>query len=213
AGRALRRGDVAGARARVDASRSRWAEAPGVDALDAAILAREGPVLPAPPPGQTRRARAPTVTRGPVPERVGELVGLPAPGTLFVSFPFVGRPGRAPPPPDLRVAARTALVERVERILALAADPGDRARAAWWAMDGGHAELARWLVAAAGDPGALTPPLRALRVAVLRAVGEPVGEAPAAAVPGAEDSPPCFHPYRADPPPAAWAAGGMPSGG
>ena len=114
------------------------------------------------------------------------------PGGLFVQFPVKGEG------PDARVAARQVLVERLQAVLAAAPDARDRIRAAWWAAESGNVELARGILAGVPVTG-LDESTAALRAAILRRLGEPVG--PAVAV----SAPRCPTAWAAEPPIRAWA--------
>lgn len=213
---ALRRGQDAGALFRIERARALWSEAPGLAAVEAVARAAAGPIAApasAPPTSGRRRGRsAPPPALGPAPVAVGELVGIPAGETLLVFRPTLtpkGRRGAPGPAPDTRPTERAARAELVERVLSLADEPADRVRAAWFAADRGFSEVARLLLAAAGDPGDLPPGLVPLHAAVARGLdGAPdatrshIGRPDV--VPAAVGPVPCPQPFRAEPPARAW---------
>ncbi len=219
AAQALLTGDFGAARSRIDAARASWPDAPGLGAVEAAALAFEGPppTVPVAPAVIGRRGRRAPAVVAPEPPlvQVDGIVGIQAPESLLVSRPRLparrGRRGEPAPSPDLRVEARAALRALRDRVLALAPEPADRVRAAWWAAAGGEPELARALWVAAGDPTGLPADLLVLRNAVARALGEPGTVPPeeggAARSAPARPEPPCPTAFRANPPPWAFSGG------
>lgn len=219
AARALREGDAAVAARRLAAARVAWPDAPGLDGVEASILAAQGPPPPPLPPAPARATRRggrrvapqleaapPTPPAAPTEPPIGweVLSGSRGTGALFVVQPTMSptrRGGRRPSAPvgptDPTPPGRAALEAHTARVRALARAPADALLASWWAHHAGHLELARALLMVAGEPGGLPAELRPLRSTVARALGEPS----AAVVP---QEPPCPGAYRADPPADAW---------
>lgn len=159
AGRALRVGEPARASDLAQEAAARWADAPGLAAVQASVVAarlaaslpdaggRDGRDVAPREPGADARARR----------------GWVHPDGLHVAL-TIGKLLR--PPPDLGISSRRAAGE-VE-VRALAPDARALTLAAWWAAVYGDIDLARRLV-----PGPLTGAYEDVRVATLLLAEEP----------------------------------------